>query len=344
MQTTQQPIARGNTPSPLSSSTAMWWGIAFSTAFTALIWALGNRLSGVPHAPDTGAAHYYWKLIDPTFVSRASAWGLYLAHQFVSWGLIFYAQTRVKKYTNGLHPVNIWALAANAVFIVLHLLQTHVWYDGLAQDVSIFSSQGSVIVLLVFVLIMENPRRGLFFGIKAPLAKDAVGFVKKYHGYFFSWAAIYTFWYHPMEATPGHLIGFFYMFFLMLQGSLFFTRIHTNKYWTFVQEFLVLIHGTLVAVFQGAGLYPMFLFGFGGIFIITQMYGLGLSRIARFALIGVYCAAVVFVYSGRGLGKLNEIIRIPAIDYLLVFVLTGLIAGPMWLYKRFAAKPSALPG
>jgi hypothetical protein len=43
------------------------------------------------------------------------------------------------------------------------------------------------------------------------------------------------------------------------------------------------------------------------------------------------------------LGKLNEIIRIPAIDYLLVFVLTGLIAGPMWLYKRFAAKAPALP-
>ena len=87
----------------------------------------------------------------------------------------------------------------------------------------------------------------------------------------------------------------------------------------------------------------MFAFGFGGIFIITQMYGLGLSKIARFALVGVYCAAVVFVYSARGLGKLNEIIRIPAIDYLLVFVLTALIAGPMWLYKRFAVKIPVLP-
>ena len=321
----------------------MWLGVLFSAAFTAIIWLLGNRLASVPHAPDTGAADYYWKLIDPTFITRASAWGLYLAHQFVSWGLIYYAQTRVKKYTDGLHPVNVWALGANAVFIGLHLLQTHLFYDGLAQDVSIFSSQGSVIVLLVFVLIMENPRRGVFFGKKAPLSRSAVDFVRKYHGYFFSWAAIYTFWYHPAEATMGHLIGFFYMFLLMLQGSLFFTRIHTNKYWTFTQEFLVLIHGTLVAVMQGKGLWTMFAFGFGGIFIITQMYGLGLSRLVRLALIGVYCAAVIFVYSQKPLSTLNEIIRIPAIDYLLVFVLTGLIAGPLWLYKRFAAKSPALP-
>jgi hypothetical protein len=343
MQTTRPTVSRGENPTPLSSSTAMWLGILFSAAFTAIIWALGNRLASVPHAPDTGPADYYWKLIDPTFITRASAWGLYLAHQFVSWGLIYYAQTRVKKYTNGLHPVNIWALGANAAFIVLHLLQTHLFYDGLAQDVSIFSSQGSVIVLLVFVLIMENPRRGVFFGKKAALSRDAVDFIRKYHGYFFSWAAIYTFWYHPAEATMGHLIGFFYMFFLMLQGSLFFTRIHTNKYWTFTQEFLVLIHGTLVAVMQGKGLWTMFAFGFGGIFIISQMYGLGLSRLTRLGLIGVYSAAVIFVYSQKPLAQLNEIIRIPAIDYLLVFVLTWLVAGSLWLYKRFVAKSSALP-
>lgn len=342
MQTTQQPIARGNNPSPLSSSSAMWWGIAFSTAFTVIIWLLGNRLASVPHAPDTGAAHYYWKLIDPTFISRASAWGLYLAHQFVSWGLIFYAQTRVKKYTNGLHPVNIWALGANAVFIVLHLLQTHVWYDGLAQDVSIFSSQGSVILLLVFVFIMENQRRGMFFGQKAPLWKVAVEFIRKYHGYLFSWAVIYTFWYHPTEATFGHLVGFFYTFLLMVQGSLFLTRIHTNKYWTFAQEFLVLFHGTLVAVMQGKGLWTMFAFGFGGVFIITQMYGLGLSKMVRLGLMGLYCALVIFVYNQKGFSYLNEIIRIPAIYYLLVFVLTGLVAAPIWLYKR-ARKTTVLP-
>jgi hypothetical protein len=74
------------------------------------------------------------------------------------WGLIFYAQHHVRHYTAGLNRVNIIALAANLGFIVLHMLQTQIFYDGLAQDVSIYSSQGSVILLLVVVLAMENRR------------------------------------------------------------------------------------------------------------------------------------------------------------------------------------------
>lgn len=149
-----------------------------------------------------------------------------------------------------------------------------------------------------------------------------------------AWAAIYTFWYHPMVNTPGHLIGFAYMFLLMLQGSMFYTRIHVNRYWTFVQEFAVLVHGTLVAVQQGAGLWPMFLFGFGGVFVITQMHGLGLSWRSRLAILGVYVAGVVAVYSGRGLAQVNEIVRIPLIDYLAVFVLAWLVGGVLWLIRR----------
>ena len=63
------------------SSVSLWAGVMFSLAFTALIYLLSARLEAVPHAPDTGAAHYYWKLIDPTLVSRISVWGLYLLHQ-----------------------------------------------------------------------------------------------------------------------------------------------------------------------------------------------------------------------------------------------------------------------
>ena len=138
----------------------------------------------------------------------------------------------------------------------------------------------------------------------------------------------------------GHLIGFLYMFLLMLQGSLFLTRAHVNRNWTFVQEFAVLLHGTLVAWQQGNGIWPMFAFGFGGIFVITQMYGLGLSRNVRFGLILLYAGLVTWVYSGRGWSKLNEIIRIPVIDYLLVFVLTGLFAGGLWIARKL--RPAIL--
>ena len=325
-------------PSGKAATSALWLGIAFSLAFTALIAWAGPRLDAIRLLPDQGAAWYYWKLPEPTVWTRISVWSLYLLHQVALWALIAYAQKNRPSYTTGLHRFNVLALGVNAVFILLHFVQTHVFYDGLAQDVSVFSSQGSVIVLLVWVLLMENPRRGLFFGRKAPIGKEIIAFARKYHGYFFAWATVYTFWFHPMVSTPGHLIGFVYMFLLLLQGSLFFTRVHVNKYWTFVQEGLVAVHGTLVAVAQGAGLWPMFLFGFTGIFVITQMYGLGLGRWARLAIFAGYAAAVLWVYSERGWSQLNEIVRIPLIDYLAVVVLAGLFGAGLWVARRVRGR------
>ena len=232
---------------------AMLGGVIFSLAFTGLIAWAGQFLDTSNFLPDQGADWYFWRLPNPTFWTHATAWGLYLLHQLTLWGLIYYAQTRVKTYTTGLHRVNVLALGLNALFILLHFVQTHIWYDGLAQDVSIWSSQVSVVILLVWVLLMENNRRGLFAGKKVPISKSIIAFARKYHGYFFAWASVYTFWYHPMANTPGHLVGFMYMFLLLLQGSLFLTRLHVNKVWTAVQEVAVLFHGTLVAVYQGNG-------------------------------------------------------------------------------------------
>lgn len=314
---------------------ALWGGIAFSLGFTALIWWAGVRLESVLLLPDQGASWYYWKLPSPTFWTRATAWGLYLAHQLSIWGLIFYAQKHRPKYTTGLHKVNLLALGVNAVFITLHFAQTHFLYDGLAQDVSIWSSQISVIILLIWVILMENPRRGMFFGKKVPISKEITRFARKYHGYFFAWATIYTFWYHPMVSTPGHLFGFLYMFLLLLQGSLFFTRIHVNKWWTLVQELTVLFHGTMVAVMQGNNLWPMFAFGFAGMFVITQMHGLGLSRGVRLMILLAFIGAALLVYNGRGWVNLNEIVRIPLIEYLSTFALVGIFAIGLWLVRKY---------
>jgi hypothetical protein len=321
-----------------SGRLALWGGILLSLTFTGLIWWAGQRLGNIYHLPDQGPSWYYWKLPEPTFWTRATAWGSYALHQIAAWALIYYAQTRVKRYTSGLHRLNVVALAGNAFFILLHFIQTHVWYDGLAQDVSIWSSQASVVLLLVLVLLMENPRRGLFFGKKVPISRRITGFVRKYHGYVFAWGTVYTLWYHPMEPTSGHLIGFFYMFLLMLQGSLIFTRIHINRWWTLVQEVMVLFHGTLVAVMQGNDLWPMFAFGFGGIFVITQMHGLGWSRRTRGLVLAIYVALAMAIYSQRGWVQLNEIVRIPLIEYLLVFVLAALIGAGLWLARRLKGR------
>jgi hypothetical protein len=141
---------------PRADVLALWGGILFSLVFTGIIWLAGGWLRDVPLGPDQGVSWYYWKLPEPTFWTRLSVWGLYFAHQLSSFAMIWYAQKYIKRYSNGLHGINKLALAVNALFIGLHFVQTHIWYDGLAQDVSIFTSQGSVIVLLVWVLLMEN--------------------------------------------------------------------------------------------------------------------------------------------------------------------------------------------
>ena len=315
------------------AATALWLGVLFCLAYVLLTALLGPYLPD-DFLPDTGASWYYWKLPEATPLGRATAWGGYLLHQVAIWLLIYRAQTTGLKYSRALHPLNLLALTVNALFALLHLAQTHVAYDGLAQDVSIWTSQGSVVLLLVMVLLMENSRRGLFFGrrIKALLPPGQV--VRKYHGYVFSWAVIYTFWYHPMEDTPGHLAGTFYTLLLMLQGSLFFTTRHTNRYWTVTLEVLVLFHGVLVAYLTNPGAWVMFGFGFAGIFVVTQMHGLGWSRGLRTLFVAVYAATAVAVYGGREWWAYEELLRIPLIEYGLVFVLALLITGVARLVTR----------
>lgn len=315
------------TDSKIDSTRALWYGIAFSFAFVMLIWVSGaywlepaafaDRKPGI-------VMWYHWQLSEPTLWTKLSAWFFYLGHQVSIWYLIWRAQTGKLRYSSGLHRENIAALGANAFFITLHLLQTHLWYDGLAADTPEWTSQASVTVVLVAILIMENQRRGLAFGVKVPWLMDAGRTLRQYHGYYFSWAIIYTFWYHPMEYTSGHLLGFAYMFLLLLQGSLFFTRMHVNRYWTIVQEASVVIHAVIVAIMNTEG-WPRFLTGFLGMFVITQMHGLGLSRTVRWVIGLAYVGLLAVVYSRPGANHVIEAALIPAAEFLLVIILSLLV-------------------
>jgi hypothetical protein len=326
----------------VAASRALLFGVIFSFGFTVLIWIAGSRLNAFELRPDRHVAFWYpWVTNAPTILTRLSAWGLYAAHQLTVWGLIWYAQSKKMKYSSSLSRVNVIALLANAVFITLHFVQTHVFFDGLAMDVPEQSSQWSVILLLVIVLLMENQRRGLFFGrqVKGSVMKESARALRKYHGYYFAWATIYTFWYHPMVSTPGHLVGFFYIFLLMLQGSLFFTRMHVNKWWMVTQEVLVLFHGTLVALSNAPHLWQMFCFGFAGLFVVTQMHGLGLSRSVRGVFLAAYVIGALCVFSDIGLGKIHQITWIPITDYVAVFVIAFLVWGTMKLFSLFTRRP-----
>ena len=314
------------------------YSILAALAASLSILLMGPHLARIEHLPDAGAAWYYWKLPEQQLSSQLTAWGFYLLHQLFFWGLIWWAQANRDKLRDRgrMHAVNWIGLGGTAAFGALHYVQTAIWYDGLAQDTSVFSSQASVVLLLVFVLMIEAPRRGLFFGSAGRSLAGIRPFLIRYHGYYFAWAITYTYWFHPMETTTGHLFGFFYTFLLMIQGAFVFTRVHTNRWWTVTLEVMVLLHGTVVALTAGQEFWPMFFFGFLAMFVITQMHGLGLSRAVRAVIGTLAVVAVVAVYSQRGWGNLNEVARIPVIDYVLVFVLAMLIWGGLWLRRKIS--------
>ncbi|WP_212696004.1 hypothetical protein [Vallitalea pronyensis] len=318
-----------------------WFGILISIGFVAVIGVLGYRFDSIELLPDQGASWYYWKLPNKEFWPRLTAWAFYIIHQLLVWLLIYAAQfgdrEKRKKHRNQLIIVNIF-------FIALHILQSHIWYDGLAQDVPVFSSQGSVIVMLILIIIMDSQRRGIFFGKKVkrlPIIgslKEPVTFIRKYHGYFISWAIVYTFWYHPTVATSGHLVGFFYMFLLFIQLSMIYTPVHMNKYWMFTLEVLVLFHGTMVAIGQQNNMWPMFLFGFATMAVVTQIYGLGLPKWLLRTIQAIYLIGVIVVFGGftghKTIDQVHQVLWIPIIEYLVVFVVLYGVGGIQKLVKR----------
>jgi len=296
--------------------------IALSAAMTLAVAVTASSLAGFQIVGKTVPFAYPWRLTAPDSMARLTAWLGYALHSVLAWWIIYRAQQQRPKYQDGLRWFNLSMLAVHGSFAALHLLQSRLFYDGLAQDVPELTAQGSVALMLILILIIENPRRGLIFGKKAAFKERFTRIVRKYHGYVFTWATVYTFWYHPTEGTWGHLLGFFYMFMLFAQSTFIFNRAHLNRWWTFSLEAFVLLHGVVVAVFQGNNLWPMFAFGFGAMIFLTQLHGLGLSRWIRWLMTAGFALLVLTVYAAMGrLGALNEVIRIPVLEYAVVGIL-----------------------
>ena len=288
---------------------------------------------------DKGAAWYYWKLPEISIAATISSWGLYIAHQITAWVLIVKIKKQPAPEKGRISKLSVSFLVVNAVFILLHIAQSMLFYDGLAQYVPVMSSQGSVIVMLVMVLILLNSRRGLFFGKKVNLPTGAVSWMFKSHGFFIAWALVYTFWYHPTEGTLGHLMGFFYMFLLFIQMSGVKTSLHSDIKWNTILEVYVAIHGTIVAIGQQNGMWTMFWFGFVFMFIVTQQYGVIKKKAGLIAITCIYLLMVVLVYSGvfgndNTLADVHQITWIPVILYGLAFILIYLYQGAYLTYNK----------
>jgi uncharacterized membrane protein YhdT len=321
-------------------------GLFVAAALTAVIGFTAANLSGFQIIGNSEIAFAYpWRLAEPNAAARLTAWGGYLLHNLIAWVVIYLAQREKPKFSNDLRWFN-WALiATNLIFIALHILQTQFYYDGLAQDVPEITALGSVAVMLMIIILFETPRRGLIFGKKFKFKDGFLHIARKYHGYFFAWATIYTFWYHPTEGTWGHLMGFLYMFMLFVQSTLIFNRSHINRWWMFFLEIFVIIHGVTVAVLQGTGLWPMFAFGFGAMIVLTQMYGLGLDTWAKRGIgIGFIVIVVAYYALSGNIGGLNEVIRIPIIDFAVIFLLYGIYLVINWIINVFKSPAQLQTG
>ncbi len=300
-------------------------GVLFAVGTTLVIALTADRLLTFDIIGPTIPFAYPWRLVEYSALAQVSAWTGYAFHNLLVWLIIFLARRSKSGFQAEFKWYNWAMLAVNGSFIGLHILQTHLFYDGLAQDVPEITALASVALMLMIVLILEAPRRGLAFGKGVRFDRRFIKIVREYHGYFFSWAIIYTFWYHPAESTIGHLAGFFYMFMLFWQSILIFNRTHVNRWWTVTLEILVIPHGVLVAITQPANMWRMFGFGFAAIFIITQMHGLHLSYRIRALLFTIFVIAALIAYSmGNQLHTLHEVLRIPIIEYGVVALLYGI--------------------
>ena len=322
------------------------WSIIFSVLLCIVIIAMGGVLSQfeiIPHPEDPLV--YEWQLAEQTAWGQLTAWLGFACHQVLIWATIAYSQSRYSKrdYSHSLRPVNVWALGINLVFIALHVLQTMFFYDAIAQDLPSWTAQFAVALMLIVILGMENQRRGLFFGKKVNFRRAFTDALRKYHGYFFSFAVIYTFWFHPMVPTWGHLIGFIHVVLIMAQGSLMFMRVHLNKRWMFLLEILVLPHAFQVALNQSSNIWPMFFFGFAAIFLVTQMHGLGLKPWVRRVFYASFLFLTLYVYLIlREPYQVNEVLRIPLIEYLVLFIMYWIYLAGARVSSRF--RPLRLDG
>lgn len=322
---------------------ALICGIAFLVVIEVGIWIggyihweeLGVYLNLYdPRFPqEKGESWYTWQSPEPGVGGYLSSWLCYLGHQFTVWALIYKAQYQKTTYSSKLRRFNWELLAVNGFFHILHLIQTHVFYTALADSVTVWSSQASVIAILVFALLIMNDRpRGLFFGKRIPLPKSVTRLVSKYHAYLFAWGTIYTFWYHPMENSFGHLLGFAYTGLLMLQSSLIYTPIHMNQYWILILEIWVILHGPTISVQKNDGAWAMFTFGFLIVFAGTQIFVFPWWPKAKkwfwvrlIPILAVIGAAVGVFVAADNVSNLYRIVFIPLALWGLVFVETGLI-------------------
>ena len=197
--------------------------------------------------------------------------------------------------------------------------------------------------ILFMILAMYVPVRGMCCGScsrgvsfnkqnycnNGKIWTEMAMFLRKYHGYYFSFAITIDWYSHPFESTLGHLTGILNDLLVFWQIICIYTPAHRNKWWCIASEFVIIIHGPLIALGRGVGA-SMLGFGFTIVFMCTGQWGLPISKPTRSLMLGVFISMIFSNYHfgwSKNLSRekvswkdLPEIFRIPSIYYLIMLV------------------------
>ncbi len=286
-------------------------------------------------ATKSGPFDYFWQLKERNPLIMLMVWFWFIIH-FIGNAIIFSLRRKDKTIRKGeFSKYNIYLLIFNASLIIIHIIHSIIFYDMFAQDFPSYTSQISVIIMLVMLLLIQNTKRGFIFGIKLRNQR-ALNLLYKIHGPIFLIALTYTLWFHPFINTIGHIVGFFYMYLLFIQVSYTGTKIHYNTKWVAFLESFVLFHGTSVAIFnQNSSLWSMFFFGFLFIFIGSQMYSF--TRNTTFIITAsiMFIILTVTYYFSTNIININEIIKIPIIEYGLALLIYSILCCYLYVKTKY---------
>jgi hypothetical protein len=250
---------------------------------------------------------YAYRLREPSLLHYVLPWLLYFLHQGLHLRILYKAFKEQPAYSSEWRWFNWAQLKLHGVFLCLKYLQTWTTYDGMAAHLPLAWGVATVASFLFVVYTMHVPTRGIIFGygthIKA--ANGAALFLRKYHAFFFSFAILNDFWYHPFESTAGHMLGILNDILMLWQSIFIYTHSHRNTYWMLILEIIVLPHSGLIAIdrgwWSGNGSAGAFSFGYFIFLLLNQMHGpkMNLSKLQKFFLFLVFLLGLCLTYGLR---------------------------------------------
>lgn len=225
-------------------------------------------------------------------------------------------------WSTHLDTINCVTIIGNILFAILRIVQTHIWYDGLAHDVSEVTSMGAVFIVVAIAILMQQTERGIVFGysLQSETFILLTNIMRRFHGYIFVWGILFVFWYHPVETGGAHLSGFFITILFLIQGCLMFTTSHLNILWRTILECSIIFHAVVVELPRThRDSWRMFVSGGLATFIISQMHAFPVSFLTKSAL-ATLCSTFVFYLYRDTKGRWKETSRIPMSYYLFIII------------------------